>query len=1101
MESLEFKVFRSSAGSGKTYQLALEYLKIALEKPDYFSRILAVTFTNKATNEMKARIIDFLFDLTNEKAEESLYNTLSEALSLNRIQLIERARITLHMLLHSYSNFSVSTIDSFFQRVITAFSRDLGIQGGYDLEFDLDKVKDAITDRLFINLDQNPELKEWLVRFALSKIESNKSWDIRYDIRQLSGQIFYESFSSQYKIISDKISDTSHMSNMLNDIKVERKKILSDIKKIGRDGLDKIEGYGLEVSDFFQGERGPAGFYLKMAEGALNVNLSSTYLKNGLDTIDSWFSKKSKKQDVITDLLKDGLFGHYCEAYNFYSREIVKDNTYNEVQKYFFYLGILKNLIEGVKEYRNLNDVVLISDLTYLLNTVIGDNDAPFIYEKVGSFYRHFLIDEFQDTSRYQWGNFLPLILNSLSMGNMNMIVGDVKQSIYRWRGGDWEVLQRQVDNDVGQFPVKVKSLSDNWRSLKNIVSFNNSMFKSLAGKLRIKMQDEIENIPEQELRENVANFADRFSEAYSDVHQDLPKEKTYTQDGLVQIKFIPGSENQGKRSSWKESVLPELIVIIKQLQDQRYQPRDIAILVRTKEEGRKVANYLLNHKRNNEQDKGYSFEVISSESLFLRTSPAINIIIYFLQLVIDKQDVIATANFYYWLSLLKSGSEKIDYAEIFQKSENREDHEELNLKLLDIQGQIDFERYRSVPILDLIEEVIILLNLHEYSNERAYLLGLQNVTLEYLEKNTNDIHSFIGWWFEDGQNRSIKPSMDQNSILILTIHQSKGLQFKNVLIPFCSWEIDHSSRNDNMIWGSSKLPVLDRIPVYPVRYSKQLGQSDFADSYFNEKSLAYMDNLNLLYVALTRAEEGLFVFAELPVKLDRLQTVGDLILNLFNDKDSLETGGNNPDDLKLVSFWDEENNLFRLGDMPSPGEEDDKGSLYILNEFETGSWHNMISIRPQADILSTDDIDAKEDKINYGNLLHDILAMIHKRDQVDDILTSQAAAGEITGKDKIRLSAMLNNLWADEKISNWFTDDWEIKTEVPVLPEKGHLRRMDRVMIKNDTAIVVDYKTGEKRSADINQVKNYKNILSRMGYKNIEGYVLYLNNGELIEV
>jgi ATP-dependent exoDNAse (exonuclease V) beta subunit len=1101
LESLEFKVFRSSAGSGKTYQLALEFLKIALEKPDYFNRILAVTFTNKATNEMKARIIDFLFDLSNKKADESLINTLSEALNLNQIQLVERARMTLQMLLHSYSNFSVSTIDSFFQRVISAFSRDLGIQGGYDLEFDLDKVKDVITDRLFIKLDQDPELKKWLVRFALSKIESSKSWDIRYDIRQLSGQIFYESFSSHYKALSDKISDTSQLSDMLHDIKTERKKILSVIKKYGRDGLDRIAEHGLEVSDFFQGERGPAGFYSKMAEGVLNINLSSTYLKNSLETLEAWFSKKSSKQEVITSALQDGLFDHYVEAYNSYAQEIIKDNTYNEVQKYFFYIGILKHLIEGVKEYRNLNDVVLISDLTYLLNTVIGDNDAPFIYEKVGSFYRNFLIDEFQDTSRFQWNNFLPLILNSLSMGNMNMIVGDVKQSIYRWRGGDWEVLQRQIDHDVGLFPIKVKPLSDNWRSLKHIVSFNNSLFKSLAGILKSKIREDIEKIPESNLREQVSNFADRFSEAYSDVHQNLPKGKTYTQDGLVQIKFIPGSEDQGKRSSWKESVLPELVEIIKHIQDRGYQPRDIAILVRTKEEGRKVANFLLHYKRKSEQDMGYSFDVISSESLFLRTSPAINIVIYFLKQVIDKQDIIATTNFYYWLSVLKSGSGNIDFTEIFRKSSDRKYHEELNIRLLGIKGQIDFERYRSVPIIDLIEEVIILLNLHEYPNEKAYLLGLQNVTLEYLEKNTNDIHSFIGWWFAEGENRSIKPSMEQNSILILTIHQSKGLQFKNVLIPFCSWEIDHSSRNDNMIWGSSNLPVLDRIPVYPIRYSKQLVQSDFADSYFNEKSLAYMDNLNLLYVALTRAEDGLFVFAELPGKLDRLQTVGDLILHLLNDKYAHETGTDNQNDVDLTSFWDVDQNLFKLGDMTVPGDEDRKGSLYLLNEFETGSWYNMISIRRQADILSTDDSGTTGEKINYGILLHEILSMIHRKDQVDDILTSQAGSGEITQDEKIRLSEMLNKLWDNDKINSWFTDNWEIKTEVPVLPEKGHLRRLDRVMIKNDTAIVVDYKTGEKRSADIKQVKNYKDILRRMGYKQIEGYILYLNNGELIEV
>jgi len=1101
LESLEFKVFRSSAGSGKTYQLALEFLKIALQKPDYYNRILAVTFTNKATNEMKARIIEFLFDLANDKADESLINTLTESLNLNKIQLMERAKLTLEMLLHAYSNFSVSTIDSFFQRVISAFSRDLGIQGGYDLEFDLDKVKDAITDRLFIKLEQNPELKMWLLRFALSKIESNKSWDIRNDIRQLSGQIFYESFSNHYKILSDKISDTSQMSNMLRDIKVEREKIKLNIIEYGRDGLEMMKDYGLEISDFLQGERGPAGFFSKMAGGTQNINLSSSYLKNALDTLEAWFSKSSKKQEVITNALQDGLLKHYKEAYNFYSIEIIKDNTYNEVQKYFFYLGILKNLIEGVKEYRILNDVVLISDLTHLLKTVIGDNDAPFIYEKVGSFYRHFLIDEFQDTSRFQWDNFLPLILNSLSMGHMNMIVGDVKQSIYRWRGGDWEVLQSQIEHDVRQFPIRIEPLSKNWRSLKHIVSFNNALFKSIPGILTSKFLEEAEKISAPGLRESVLNFADRFDEAYSDVHQDLPKEKTYSENGLVEIQFVPNSEDPDKKSSWREGVLIKSVEIIKQLQDCGYQPKDIAVLVRTKEEGRKVANYLLDQKKNYEQDQRYSFEVISSESLFLKSSPAINVVIYFIQLVIDQSDVIAWANYYYWLSILKSGAANVDFGEIFQKSKDNNFQKVLNSKLLNIQDRIDFERYRSVPIVDLIEEVIILLQLADHHEEKAYLLGLQNVVLEYLVKNNNDLHSFIKWWFEEGENKSIKPSLEQNSILILTIHQSKGLQFKNVLIPFCSWGIDHSSRNDNLIWASSNLPVLDRIPIYPLRYSSQLADSDFANSYFNEKSLAYMDNLNLLYVALTRAEKGLFVFAELPKKTDNIQSVGDLIYHLFNNKGFRNHQTDKRDDLDFINFWNDEENTFRLGNMPVPGTGEKQQSLFVLNEFETGSWYNMISIKRQADILSTDDIGATGEKINYGILLHYILSMIHSKDQVDHILTSQAGSGNIGQKDICKLSGMLERLWSNDKIRNWFSGDWEIKTEVPVLPEKGNIRRMDRVMIKDDLAIVVDYKTGEKRSSDINQVKNYKNILRRMGYKKIEGYVLYLNNGELVEV
>ena len=261
------------------------------------------------------------------------------------------------------------------------------------------------------------------------------------------------------------------------------------------------------------------------------------------------------------------------------------------------------------------------------------------------------------------------------------------------------------------------------------------------------------------------------------------------------------------------------------------------------------------------------------------------------------------------------------------------------------------------------------------------------------------------------------------------------------------------------------------------------------------------MDNLNLLYVALTRAENGLFVFAELPKKPENIRSVGDVIYHLFNNREYLNPRSEKTDDLDLTDFWNDEENIFRLGSMPVPVSGKKQQSLFVLKEFETGSWHNMISIRQQADILSTDDISSADDKINYGILLHNILSMIHTKEQVDHVLAAHAESGNLAQEDIGKLSGMLDRIWSNEKISNWFSGGWEIKTEVPVLPEKGNIRRMDRVMIKDDLAIVVDYKTGVKRSHDLNQVKNYKNILRRMGYKKIEGYVLYLNSGELVEV
>jgi ATP-dependent exoDNAse (exonuclease V) beta subunit len=1077
----------------------VEYLKLALRHPTYYRRILAVTFTNKATNEMKARIIQFLFDLKDNKADPELINTLCDTLHLTSVQLSDRAKATLRTLLHAYSYFSVSTIDSFFQKVINAFSKDLGIQGGYNLEFEINKVKDEIIDKLFVELDQKPALKKWMVQFAMTKIKSNKSWDIRYDIRELAGQIFIENFSNYYDALSEKISDTSHLSKVLTEIGRESEKIKHQIKILGLEGLDFIHDHGLEATDFFQGMRGPAGLFHKMANNQ-SINISNKYINDVLTDMDKWYSSKSKKLDLILKALEDGLHNLYKNAFESYKNEIIRYNTYTETLKYFYNLGIVSNLIEGLKEYRDENEVILISDLSHLLKIVIGENDAPFIYERVGSFYNHFLIDEFQDTSRFQWFNFLPLILNSLSSGQFNMIVGDVKQSIYRWRGGDWEILQKGVGKDIGSHYVNSENLSENWRSLKNIIFFNNTLFKSLSRSFKDKFLEEINSILYPALLSGIPPLDERFEAAYHDVSQRLPEKRSLEYNGTVEIKFIENSDEEPGDVTWKDKVLPELVSRVQTIQDHGYSPKDIAILVRTKEEGRKIANYLLDFKNREGFDSKYKFDVISSESLFLKSSPAINVIIYFIKLIINQNDLIAAANFYYWLSVLKVKERETDYGNIFQKIQDVVLLVELNEELLNIPGNIEFKKYRSVPLIDLIEEISILVHLEDHPEESAYLLGLQNVILEYIVNKGKDLNVFIQWWFEEGQTKSIKPSLEQNAINILTIHQSKGLQYKHVMIPYCSWGVDHGSNKENIIWVESDFPVLDQIRYYPVRYSKQLGASYFVEAYLSEKSLAYMDNLNLLYVAMTRAEEGLFVFGELPKDPGRTKTVGDMILQFFRQNSEHERSLD-PEFSDFTRFWNNEESRFYLGNMEKAPEQEDTKSMYTLDDYQKGGWHDKISIRKQADIFSHDDSEAPGERINYGILLHDILSRIYTIDQAEAVLTAEVRSGNISAGDKKQLALMLANLWKVEKIKNWFAGGWTVKTEVPVLPEKGQIRRLDRVMIKGKNAIVVDYKTGSKRYSDINQVKDYMNILRKMRYKSVEGYVLYLGDRELIAV
>lgn len=1100
-----FQIFRSSAGSGKTYRLATEYLKLVLGDFGDFRRILAVTFTNKATNEMKARIIEFLFQISRDEAKEDLVETLCDALKLDGIQLRNRAQSTLRRILHSYSYFSVSTIDSFFQRVISAFTRDLGIKGGYLLEFEINQVKEEMIDRIFLGLDGNPDLRKWLVQFAMSKIESGKSWDIRYDIGQLAGQIFLENFRTYYQALykSEKITDTNALSNVLEGIKEERERIRKKISNAGREGVRMIQDSNLELSDFSRGMNGPAGLFYRMADN-IDINTGSKYLKEGLISIDAWFTKKSTKQHEITRLLEGGLLEHFERATKLYLRERHKDNTYLAVQQYFYNLGILSNLMDSLKDYREENDVVLISDLSNLLNIVIGENDAPFIYEKVGNFYNHFLIDEFQDTSSFQWSNFQPLVINSLAAGKFNMIVGDVKQSIYRWRGGDWEILQNKVEEDVSPFTSGVVQLDRNWRSLKNIVNFNNKLFTALSYSLRQSFLEELHEIHTPELRDEMRNFSIRFQEAYADVRQEMPETKEYFHDGIVEIRFITGGKRDQEESSWKKLVLPEMVDRIQCLQERGYTPKDIAVLVRTKDEGRMVANYILDYKGTvKSTGTQCKFDVISSESLFLKASPVVNIIIYFIKLINDPEDVISMTNFYYWLAILKYKGQGIDYGYIFKKatSPGPEELVDLNRRLLGLEGTIQFTHYRSVPLANLVEEIVQLLNLSDHKEERVYLMGLQNTVLEFLDNNNNDLHAFIHWWSTEGKEKSIKPSLEQDAIHILTIHQSKGLQYKNVLIPFCSWDIDHNSRNDNIIWGHSELPVLDQIPYFPLRYSKKLAETDFVRDYYNEKSLAYMDNLNLLYVAFTRAEEGLFVWAEFPEKPERRKTVGDLLMGVFSGSDATISREISSLQASWEGSWDAETHVFRSGQIATRQQSDKEDNKYTLQKFTKGRWQGKITIRQQADILDFVGEDKPGERVNYGIMLHNLLARIHTCHEVDTVLKAAEQSGEITKEDLHILSGRLSKLLDSDKVSEWFSGSWSVKTEVPVLPETGHIRRMDRVMIKGREAIVVDYKTGSMRQADLGQVRDYMNILVKMGYLPVKGYLWYLSNNELIEI
>ncbi|MFA5405038.1 MAG: UvrD-helicase domain-containing protein, partial [Ignavibacteria bacterium] len=468
-------IYQSSAGSGKTYKLSKEYLKLAFKYPGAFKSILAITFTNKATEEMKNRILKFLIDLSNQNDPE-LKKQLTEEGVEGNIQ--ELAKITLQAILHNYSDFSISTIDSFFNRVLRSFSKELKLQIGYDIELDRSEVLKKITEMLFKDLNKDVELRKYIEEFILMKISEDKGWDIERDIMKLGEEIFKERYwEKKFQIAEsenfEEISDSREKIRiLLKDINYLISNFEDYLKKIGDDSEMVMKQYGLEVGDFAYSETGVIGFLLFKIRRFKNYDISAKRVQKAYEANEGWFAKSSKKKEIIQKAIDDGLYALLKNAVEYIQNESVKYYSAKELKNILYTLGIFEDLISKLNEYRISNRQLLQSDVNNILQGLISTDNSPFIYEKIGSNFKNLLIDEFQDTSTFQWKNLLPLIINVLSEKNTALVVGDVKQSIYRWRSGNMMLLLTQIYDDLEGFNelIKTEYLKTNRRSREEIV-------------------------------------------------------------------------------------------------------------------------------------------------------------------------------------------------------------------------------------------------------------------------------------------------------------------------------------------------------------------------------------------------------------------------------------------------------------------------------------------------------------------------------------------------------------------------------------------------------------------------------------------------------
>lgn len=1052
-----FSIYRSSAGSGKTRTLAKEYLKLALRfRADYYKHILAVTFTNKATQEMKTRILHYL-DTFAKGTNDSLAVELMRELNLDAPTFKERTNDLRSDILHNYSQFSINTIDAFFQKVIRSFTREAGLSGDYRLEVDQAEVIEEVVDKLVDELGSNEQLTRWIIEYAKENLENDKPWDVRGNLIDFTKEIFREEF----RAIEDELARTTADPDYFKKLQTELRKTVhiftGTVKNQAKEALTLIHKNGWTRDDFkYSG--GPYTTLLKFSSISSVKDMDEESIgkrpRKEYAEARHWPDKETPHAAAIEKTATDTLIPVLQSILEYRDAQYKQALSAEVVLTNFYAFGLVADLSRKMREYKEENNIMLLADAPKFLNGIIQDSDTPFIYEKVGSFYRNYLIDEFQDTSGMQWNNFKPLLLNSLDQGYPGLVVGDVKQSIYRWRGGDLQLLQQDVEQHIGPHRVQVKELSSNFRSATHVIDFNNAFFEMASSEAE---------------KETGAALV---RESYSDVAQ----KKSRKEDGFVKVQFIKPAD---KETGWKEETLSVIPSQLEQLQDAGVKLSDVAILVRNNLEGVEVAEYLLHYKEQN-KNTAYRYDVISNESLRLDGAVSVNIIISALRYLVNSEDVIARAQLSYDYGRLKGENVLHD---VFAVTDKERFKKKLPLAFVKEQAYL-----KKLPLFEITETLIEIFGLGNLHGELAYLQTFQNLVLDFYTRERNDISAFLLWWEENSAKKSIQISGQVEAVQILSIHKSKGLQFKYVLLPFCSWEIDHAPQKSPTLWVKTKETPFTQEAYVPVKYTSSLTDTIFADDYAQEKTRTYLDNLNLLYVAFTRAEQGLLILAPHP-EVSRIKgTVANILYNCITRS------------AVLSALWNENTNSWQKGVLESQTGQisDNREEAISLVNYEVSRWRNRMVLRKKAENIFRKQEGEFTESRKRGLLVHAIFSRIRYVCDVDTVLQEAIQEGLITQVDFSKLKDKFNSLLSNAQIASWFDETWEVKTEIPILlPDRNDVR-IDRMMIRDNQAIVVDYKTGEPKPQDEEQVAAYIKILHEMNIVNVEGYLLYLNTGRI---
>jgi ATP-dependent helicase/nuclease subunit A len=1065
------QIVKASAGSGKTFQLVLEYLRLVLTTSVSFRHILAITFTNKATTEMKERILEQLGLFA--RGEDSKYLVkLMELTGYQEHVLRKNSKYVLENLLFDFNRFSVSTIDTFTQRILKAFNREMRINPNFQLETDTDLLLSESVDRMISKADKNPMLFKWLESFIEDKIRNSKSFTIENDLKKLGADLFKEKLQGRINELSGFLNDKEKSREYFNIIYSIIHQYENQLKEQAKNLVNIYSAEGFTSADFFSKTTGIAGLLEKMAKG-ISVKDQISRLEKAGDSIDRWVPVKHNRRAELLKLTEDQLLPRFYQFLDYIRSESKNYHTARVIKSEWFTAALMVDLNDEMTELAREKGILPLSSSNLLLKGVIDGSDTPFVYEKAGNIWHHFMLDEFQDTSEMQWDNLKPLINNSLSDDNFSLVVGDVKQSIYRWRNSNWKILDEHIQRDFLNFDVQKTSLLFNFRSGKNIVDFNNSFFNLFS-----------QHLAGHQKLDDVQDYRQKLLDLYGDIYQQCAV--TGSPDGFVGIEGIDAEGND-----FVEKSLNRLVEQIKEMFDNGFKAGDLAILVRKNDQGALIVQHFMDISQLPE-NMPYNLRIISGESLLLKSSAAVGFVIYLFRHLTDHNNRLYKACV---LHLFKS------YIEPFTHTSETTTASGQNLSEWYLEDGFE-EQFCSIlgekiislgnkSITNGVDELIIHIckdfNLFDTPAERPYLQALIDKAFEVKKAGINDIAGFIRWWDEKGDKVPVNINEQVDAIRLFTVHKAKGLEFKAVFIPFMDWNLfDYTKKN--ILWCKPGVKPFNRAPLVPVNFSDQLADTIFEDDYFHELTSLLIDNLNLVYVAFTRAESVLRV--NIPSK-NKENNIGKYIENSLHQLSS-QSGFENT--------WNAEQNIFSFGILPhSPAKKpDNNGSTasgWIFTDFS-----NQLLLRQESD-----DFFGQTGKgiirKNKGKILHSILSEIKTAGDVDPACKQALASGMLLPSEWEETRAKIFKMVQHPMAKDWFSGKWKVHTETDLLTD-SEIFRPDRMMIGMYEAVVVDYKSGEsKPEYHERQVQRYVSILKETGIPEVKGYLWYTQGNELVQV